>query len=306
LGFFENWSDKQDVVPHTKPHAASASPSLKQKALDALAELPPFPAILTRLIAAMTGENVSFAVLGDLIEKDAIIAANLLHVVNSALYARRGTINSVRHALSLLGMDKVRNAVLGMSVTRMWSKVAMPVSWSMARFNLHSSDAAILSDLLAQRVAVDYPEGAFVAGLLHDVGRMLIARALPAEHERILALHASGMPHLDCEQQILGWTHPELSAEALTFWNLPEPISTAVRDHHHLEGEPPQVFPLSRALGAANYYVNSIGASILPAANPEVSEDTSQLESLGFHDDRLAAMLSEFKAEHDAMAQFFR
>ena len=294
------------MVPHTQPHAAASSPALKQKALDALAELPPFPAILTRLIASMTGENVSFAVLGDLIEKDAIIAANLLHLVNSALYARRGTINSVRHALSLLGVDKVRNAVLGMSVTQMWSKVAMPSSWSMARFNLHSSDTAILSDLLAQSLAVDYPEGAFVAGLLHDVGRMLIARALPAEHERILALHASGMRHLDCEQQVLGWTHSELSAEALMFWNLPAPISTAVRDHHNLEVEPSQAFPLSRALSAANLYVNSIGASIVPLTNPEVSGDTSQLKSLGLRDDRLGVTLAEFKAEHGAMAQFFR
>lgn len=294
------------MVPHTQPHAASSSPALKQKALDALAELPPFPAILTRLIASMTGENVSFAGLGDLIEKDAIIAANLLHLVNSALYARRGTINSVRHALSLLGIDKVRNAVLGMSVTRMWTKVAMPPSWSTARFNLHSSDTAILSDLLAQRAAVDYPEGAFVAGLLHDVGRMLIARALPAEHEWILVLQTSGMPHLDCERQVLGWTHCELSAEALTFWNLPQPISSAVRDHHNLEEEPSQVFPLSRALSAANHYVNSIGASILPLTAPEAQGDTSQLEFLGIHDDRLAATLAEFKAEHNAMAQFFR
>ncbi len=279
---------------------------MKQKALAALAELPPFPAILTRLIASMTGENVSFAKLGDLIEKDAIIAANLLHLVNSALYARRGTINSVRHALSLLGIDKVRNAVLGMSVTRMWSKVAMPTSWSMARFNLHSSDTAILSDLLAQRVAVDYPEGAFVAGLLHDVGRMLIARALPSDHERILALNASGAPHLQCEHQVLGWTHAELSADALMFWNLPEPISIAVRNHHHVEAEQLRPFPLSRALGAANEYVNSIGASIVPFTAPKPLEDTSRLESLGLDGDHIATTLSEFKAEHDAMTQFFR
>jgi HD-like signal output (HDOD) protein len=293
------------VVPHTQPNAVSTPPALKQKALGALAELPPFPAILTRLIASLTGETVSFSKLGDLIEKDAVIVANLLHVVNSALYARRGTINSVRHALSLLGIDKVRNAVLGMSVTRLWSKVAMPPSWSMARFNLHSSDTAILSDLLAQRLPVDYPEGAFVAGLLHDVGRMLIARALPAEHERILALYVSGAPYLDCENQVLGWTHPELSADALAFWNLPQAISAAVRNHHNPEADSSSPLPLSRALAAANNYVNSIGASIQPSNGPD-SPDTLTMESLGLDDDRLAATLAEFKTEHDTMAQFFR
>ena len=54
------------------------------------------------------------------------MAGNLLHLVNSALYARRGSINSVRHALSLLGINKLRNAVLGMSITRMWNQVRTP------------------------------------------------------------------------------------------------------------------------------------------------------------------------------------
>ena len=180
-----------------------------RKPCGALGDLPPFPAILTRLIASLSGDDISFSKLGDLIEKDVIIAGNLLHLVNSALYARRGEINSVRHALSLLGIDKVRNATLGMSITRMWGKVGMPGGWSMARFNMHSSDMAILSDLLAQRVPVDYPEGAFVAGLLHDIGRMLIARALPAEQERILSMYASGVLYLDCEREVLGWTHAE-------------------------------------------------------------------------------------------------
>jgi len=260
--------------------------------------------MLTRLIASLTAEDVSFSKLGDIIEKDAVIAANLLHLVNSALYARRGTINSVRHALSLLGIEKVRNAVLGMSVTRLWSKVAMPVSWSMARFNLHSSDTAILIDLLAQRLPVNYPEGAFVAGLLHDVGRMLIARALPGEHDRILALYASGAPYLECESQVLGWTHPELSADALAFWNLPAAISIAVRHQHNPQADTSAPLPLSHALAAASGYVNSIGASIQPL-NDTPRPEALTLASLGLDDVGLASTLAEFKIEHDAMAQFF-
>jgi len=295
------------VASNTQPDALSGPLALKQKALEALAELPPFPAILTRLVASLSGENVAFSQLGDLIEKDAVIAANLLHLVNSALYARRGTINSVRHALSLLGIDKVRNAVLGMSVTRLWSKVAMPRSWSMARFNLHSSDTAILSDLLAQRLTVDYPEGAFVAGLLHDVGRMLIARALPTQHELILALSTSSAAYLACESQVLGWTHPELSADALVSWNLPEPIAAAVRNHHKPETNLSTPLQLSRVLAAADHYVNSLGASIhASSAPPQPMADTSQIESLGLDADSRAATLAEFKIEHDAMSQFFR
>ena len=94
-----------------------------------------FLQILNRLLASLASEGVSFSKLGDLIEKDTVLSGNVLQLVNSSLYGRRGTVNSVRHALSLLGINKLRNAVLGVSITRMWNRVGAPQSWSMARFN---------------------------------------------------------------------------------------------------------------------------------------------------------------------------
>ena len=74
---------------------------LSERAMGALGKLPPFSPILNKLLASLAGEDVSFAKLGDLIEKDTVVAGNILHLVNSALYARRATITSVRHALAL-------------------------------------------------------------------------------------------------------------------------------------------------------------------------------------------------------------
>lgn len=281
---------------------------LRERAIRALGELPPFSPILNRLLASLANEEISFVKLGDLIEKDPVMAGNLLHLVNSALYARRGSINSVRHALSLLGINKLRNAVLGMSITRMWNQVRTPSSWSMARFNMHSSAVAILSDLLAQRLNVNYAEGAFVAGLLHDVGRMLIALGLTEEYGRILQLHESeGKALVICEMEVTGLTHPELSAKALEIWNLPEPILNAVRYHHDPASDPSakggEVI-LSRVLDAANQYVNSIGVSILKKC-PD-GADPTLVESLGLPAEQLQAVLAEFKAEYDAMSAFFR
>lgn len=282
---------------------------LRARAIRCLGELPPFSPILNRLLASLAKEDVSFNKLGDLIEKDPVMAGNLLHLVNSALYARRGSINSVRHALSLLGMNKLRNAVLGMSISRMWNQVRTPPSWSMARFNMHSSAAAILSDLLSQKLTVDYAEGAFVAGLLHDVGRLLIALGLTEEYGRILQMHEQdGKPLLECEMEVIGITHPELSAEALAHWNLPEPIQNAVRFHHAPELDKAATgaggVTLSRVLDAANQYVNSLGVSILKKC-PE-SADATLIESLGLAADQVQVVLADFKAEYDAMSAFFR
>jgi len=287
------------VVPLTE---APAPEALKSKALRILGDLPPFSPILNRLMATLAGENVSFSKLGDLMEKDTVVAGNLLNLVNSALYGRRGTINSVRHALTLLGLEKVRNAVLGMSLTRMWHRVEVPRSWSMAGFDMHSAAVAILGDLLAQRLQVDYPEGAFAAGLLHDLGHLLIATALPARYDAI-----SGPHRLESEWEVLGFTHAELSADALKVWNLPAAIQTAVRFHHNPEADRSKwgKMPLSKVIAAANHYVNAMGVSVAAGGDPDAS-DAMLIEKLGLDADRLEEILAEFKSEYEVMSRFFR
>jgi len=286
----------------------SAPPDkLSQRALSALGKLPPFSPILNKILASLAGEDVSFAKLGDLIEKDTVVAGNILHLVNSALYARRATITSVRHALALLGMDKVRNALLGMSISRMWSQVKTPSVWSMARFNRHSASVGVLSDHIASRTRTDYPEGAFVGGLLHDLGRLLIALGLPDEFTRLVKLHQeSEQSWTECERELLGFTHADLSAAALATWKFPEQVQIAVRDHHQPPLVPPNgPVPLSVVIHAANQYVNSTGDSIV-APKMAIAENAGAIADLGVIDEKLDRLLADFRAEQQAMAAFFK
>src|SRR5271169_2937341 len=225
LIFFRHSSDKGTVTGSAVP----SNVNVKEQALRALAQLPPFSPILNRLIASLAQEDISFAKIADLIEKDTVLAGNILRVVNSALYGLPGTINSIRHAVSLLGITKLRNATLSMSVARMWNQVKTPPGWSTSNFNQHSVGVGILSDLLAQRLDVTYAEGAFAAGLFHDLGLLLIAIGLHDEYKQMsLLCQQNKQWNQEYEIQVLGMTHAELSAEALAKWNLPEQIQTAV------------------------------------------------------------------------------
>lgn len=289
---------------------SAARNPLLDKAIAALGKLPPFSPVLNRVLASLNQDNSTYAQLGELIEKDTVLAANILQLANSALYARSGTSTSVRHAASRLGMSKLTNAILGMSISRMWNQGQMLKSWSVGRFNVHSVATALLSDLIAQRRPVTYPEGAFVAGLLHDIGQLLIVRSIPEEYDRVQQLSAaSGRSPVECEQEILGFTHAELSARALAIWNLAEPTQTAVRYHHSPELDPtpvkPGEVPLSAVLDAANRYTNSIGISTLPHESSEPGE-TTPLEALGLDAAIQEKLLREFQAEYAAMEQFFR
>lgn len=113
---------------------------------------------------------------------------------------------------------------------------------------------------------------------------------------------------LDCEQEVLGLTHQDLSAEALAIWKLPVEIQNAVRHHHILPEEAlklnPAKIPLNFVLDAANQYVNSTG--VLITDQDKEFADGKVIESLGIPPQRLEATLAEFKTEFDAMMQFFR
>jgi HD-like signal output (HDOD) protein len=274
----------------------------------ALGQLPPFSPILNRLIASLASEDVSFAKVAELIEKDTVLAGNILKLVNSALYGLAGTVNSIRHAVSLLGIAKLRNAALSMSVARMWGQVKTPAGWSTANFNQHSVGVGILADLLAQRLDVQYAEGAFAAGLFHDLGLMLVAIGLHDEYKQLsLLCQESKKWEPEYEMQVLGMTHAELSAEALAKWNLPHEIQNGVRYHGAPELDPTSVEPgqitLSCLLCAADRYVKGTGVFVslfeAPCDNPEAA-----LEGLGLGD-RLPAILNEFNNEFSAIRSFF-
>jgi HD-like signal output (HDOD) protein len=280
---------------------------LRERALRTLSQLPPFSPILNRVLASLASEDVSFVAIAELIEKDTVLAGNTLRLVNSALYGRRATVNSVGHAVSLLGVNKLRNATLGMSVTRLWNQVRTPPGWSMAKFNLHSVATAMLADTLSQEVPVEYAEGAFAAGLFHDLGRLLMAIGLPDEYTQVTMLHAAaGGSRCACERAIFGFTHAELSSDALEQWNLPEEIRVAVRYHDSPELAPPGLggLSLSRVIHAATGYVNAIGYQLDDEPQPAVDTAMRGLEALKPGRD-LAALLESFGAEFEAVRTLF-
>ncbi len=282
-----------------------ANESYQEKAIKSLGRLPPFSLVLNRLLATLGNEDVSFAKLAMLIEKDTVLAGNVLRMVNSALYGRRGTINSVGHAIAIMGLIKLRNTALSFAVSRMWKNVRTPRGWSSARFNLHSLATAILSDHLVQHVPVSYPEGAFAAGLFHDLGKLLIATVSVDDSENILRLTSgpeASRTSEECELELLGCSHAELSALALQHWNLPDPVHLAVRFHHHAEQSPPEAYgsftyTLAHVVQAADETVKHLGITIRAVdADQETTLEFPALKRIGL-EEKIPVILANFESE---------
>jgi len=281
------------------------SVSSEEQILRSLDRLPPFSPILNRLMASLASEEVSFGELAGIIEKDTVLAGNVLRLVNSALYGLPGTVSSVRHAVAILGLNKLRNVVMGMSIWRVWRGARTPEAWSGARFNLHSVATAILADLLVERVPVPYPEGAFVAGLLHDLGKLLIAISMPHESGLIQALFESGDLALEeCERQIIGATHPALSGLALRKWNLPGPIQTAVAFHHAPQQANEGQLHLSHVVEAADQLAIDLGHSTWPPEHQPQGRSQALLPALGLSR-QVPELLAHFSPEFEALRTVF-
>lgn len=266
----------QSILPKVSP---------RDLALKSLDQLPPFSPVLNHLMATLADEDVSFARLADLIERDTVLSGNVLRLVNSALYGRRGNVSSVRAAVSILGIYKLRNFLLGFSVSRLWSRIKTPDSWSMARFNEHAIATALLADRLVQKTPAEYPEGAFAAGLLHDLGRLMIATALPEEHLRIHAMRvSSGRPLEQCEYAVIDASHAELSAAALGRWNIPAPIQKAVLYHHQPGLDPARHScphpPLSLIVSVADALADATGHSVSAEDEQAVPPPQESLSAL--------------------------
>ncbi|MCS7313833.1 MAG: HDOD domain-containing protein [Bryobacterales bacterium] len=274
--------------------------------MKSLERLPPFSPVLNRLLASLAHEDVSFAELATLIEKDTVLAGNILRLVNSALYGLPGTVSSVRHAVAILGLVKLRNVLLGLAISRLWRTVRTPPGWSTAQFNLHSAAVATLADLLVEAAPVPYAEGAFVAGLLHDMGKLLWALAFPRQFALLWnLLGRCGGRWADCEAELLGLDHAELSSEALARWNLPEPIRRAARFHHVPELANAGALDLAHVVHAANLLAAERGFGMLPSGIEPAPSAARALDRLGVTP-ALPRILERFQEEMEVIATLLR
>jgi len=247
--------------------------------LDKLTELPPFSPVLVKLLGTFGQTNISCGALATLIEQDPILAGSVLRLANSALYSQKQTVSSIAAAINLIGMDRLRNVVTALSVSQMWKKIPSVDGWSTSDFNEHGLATAILAAVLADQMPNDFSEGAFLAGLLHDVGKLLIVVAVPNDYREVLRRYEDGDSErtwIEWEREVLATDHAIISSLTLEQWKIAEPIRRAVAAHHQ-----PEPGKLSAVVALADSIANALGYFVVPPttvlAGPEPVEIVAQL-----------------------------
>ena len=175
------------------------------------------------------------------IGKDPSLTAKLLKLVNSAFYARTlrisgglppGPVDTLSRAVMLLGLNQLSTLAMGVSVLPLFRDIPAQCI-DMRQFWRHSVGVGLLAKLIAVRLNDPSPERFFVAGLLHDIGRLVLYKQVPATAGDTLARAIeSGRWLLDVEQEMLGFDHAVLGGMLLRKWRFPESLEQAVWRHH--------------------------------------------------------------------------
>ena len=240
----------------------------RRRAFLSLAHMPALSPTAAQLLGRLARRNCEVRELAILIERDPLLSAQILTIANSAAFGRLHPISSIQHAIMMIGIGAIRKFALARSISNLFGKRKIASSFSMTRFNLHSVATGMLMELLAELVPLEDAEDAFLAGLFHDVGKLVIAVSMPEQYETILTAAAVTCETvLESERRMLEIDHAELSALAVDYWGLGEPIRAAAAYHHQPEQCPAASgkISLAVALSQVDAVVNAAGMSLLPA-----------------------------------------
>lgn len=260
-----------------------------RRAIGSLQTLPSLSSVYMDLTRVLANERSGARDVAAVLESDPAMSAKLLQLVNNAFLGLGRRISSVESAVSYLGFNMIRNVALSAEIFGTWSASQME-GFELEAFQTHCICVAELASHVVganRRLAED----AFTAGMLHDIGVLLLAVALPQRLEQVFhEARQTCRPLPVVEREILGTSHAELGAYLLGIWGLPHPIVEAVAYHH----EPHRVSQPRLDVLAGVHIANALVGEIEGREDPHVARpeiDPKYLESIGAAD-----LLEEWRA----------
>ncbi|AQR70363.1 histidine kinase [Janthinobacterium sp. LM6] len=196
-------------------------------------ELPSLPVVVLELLSSMDQDDTDVHVLAQKIELDQALAAKTLRIANSSFYGMQSKVTSIPQAVSVLGFHSIRTVVTACALTGSFAPVSG--GFDFQAFWRHSLATAIAARLLAPHLRVN-PETAFTAGLLHDLGTLVLVTRFPAEHALVRSYRqAHDCQMAEAELAVIGIDHAQVGSALAAYWKFPEAIQQAVADHHAIE-----------------------------------------------------------------------
>ena len=243
------------------------TPELSQKLAAAVDRMPAFPRSVQQILELTRDVNCSPKDLVRVIDHDPVVTVKILRVVNSAYYSLPKQITSVSHAVVYMGFNSLKNLALSIAAIGMLPKDGVP-GFDAHQYLLHSLATANIAKMLAPRVGNVDPNDCFIAGLLHDFGKVVFAQFMPAAFRQALMKSDWGEVSLyQTLREVIGTDHAVVGGMLVEKWRFAAPLVETIR---HQYGDQLRDTPMIACVFAANQISKKLGYGA--AGNPCVEE----------------------------------
>lgn len=211
----------------SQPQMALTQGELEQ----GIGKLPSLPAVVVELIQSLDDAEIDGRQLSNLIARDQVLVAKILRLANSSFYGMPGKITSIADATVVLGLSGVRTLATSIAVSGCFSREQVG-DFDLPQFWRHSMAAALFARALASRLRENADE-AFTIGLMHDIGRLVLASCFPAHQAAVLHYRqANDCPSQLAESVVLGVDHAQIGRTLTERWKFPAKVSDVIATHH--------------------------------------------------------------------------
>ena len=191
-------------------------------------DLPPLPHVATQAIALVEDPDTTAGKLTALLGKDTALAARVLKIANSAMFSSQREITTLNQAIMVIGFKALKGIIVAATLRQLSRKFGKleEMIWQ------NSVVTAIGCHTISQHLRKPYIDAAFLLGLLHDLGKLVLVRQIPQDYLKVVGLTKAGAPFNEVEQQHFGFAHPLIGALVAKKWNF-SPETCQVILHHH-------------------------------------------------------------------------
>jgi putative nucleotidyltransferase with HDIG domain len=247
--------------------------SMLQRLISQVRSLPSLPNLYLQIADELNKPDPTADRVGQIIAQDISMTAKVLQIVNSAYFGLPYQVVNPTQATVMLGLETIRDLVLTIKVFSNFDQLKLR-HLGLTRLWNHSISVGVFSKMIARAISSDKKtfEYAFVAGLLHDIGKLVLADNLPMKYHNTLELAAQKRIELqEAEEAIFGTTHAQVGAYLLWLWNLPEQVITATAYHHVPDKYSTKGFTPVTAVHLANIFNHMVTSNTTRWALPQIN-----------------------------------
>ncbi len=200
------------------------------KRIDSVGGLATLPEVLAEILRITDNSDAPLDELAKVILKDVPLTARILKAANSAVYGRHLKVSSIRDAIMTLGARTIKSIALSISLVNTLNRLKTQID--LKAFWKHSLEAGIISELIAEKLGMSHREEAYIAGIFHDIGILILDACFPREYAHVWAGVLTGESLVKLEESLFGTNHCKVGAYMLKKWNLPDSFCDAIETHH--------------------------------------------------------------------------